>query len=203
MAKPTLIMDVGGVLMEDAFPAILHEILLWIERSRDSPPQIDDVLEWYRQTLRSDLWSGRISLEAFWHRLGERVGTDLDPAIWNHRIQACRKPLPSILHVADWSHKARIILLTNHRHEWLMPLLETYAIRPAITSVLCSDMMGFMKPDPQIYRIALSLADNPERALFIDDKQRNLDGATAAGLAWLQADDRGEWVAKVDQWLSA
>ncbi len=196
-------MDVGGVLTDDAFPAILEEIIVWVRRSGGNAPEIDDVLSWYTQTLRSDLWTGRITLSAFWHRLGERMGADLDPNIWDHRIQACRKPLPAVLHLSDWSRRARIILLTNHRHEWLMPLLDSYNVRTAATSVLTSDLLGFMKPDAQTYQAALSLAEDPTQVLFIDDKQRNLDGAMKVGLSVLQADELGEWIAKVETWLLA
>jgi HAD superfamily hydrolase (TIGR01509 family) len=40
------------------------------------------------------------------------------------------------------------------------------------------------KPDPVRYRMTLELLDvQPESALFIDDVQANVDGATAVGMA--------------------
>jgi HAD superfamily hydrolase (TIGR01509 family) len=43
-----------------------------------------------------------------------------------------------------------------------------------------------MKPDPRVYIAALELAgSNPERAVFIDDIQENIDGAERVGIKGL------------------
>jgi putative hydrolase of the HAD superfamily len=43
--------------------------------------------------------------------------------------------------------------------------------------------VGLRKPDAAIYRRALDiLGSAPERTLFIDDRQENVDGAVAAGM---------------------
>lgn len=43
--------------------------------------------------------------------------------------------------------------------------------------------LGIAKPDPDVFRlVCASLAVEPERALFIDDLQENVDGAGDAGL---------------------
>ncbi|MCX6578235.1 MAG: HAD-IA family hydrolase [Candidatus Aminicenantes bacterium] len=45
---------------------------------------------------------------------------------------------------------------------------------------------GLMKPDPRVYIAALELAgSNPERAVFIDDIQENIDGAERVGIKGL------------------
>lgn len=45
---------------------------------------------------------------------------------------------------------------------------------------------GLMKPDPRVYTAALELAgSNPERAVFIDDIQENIDGAERVGIKGL------------------
>jgi putative hydrolase of the HAD superfamily len=43
--------------------------------------------------------------------------------------------------------------------------------------------VGFRKPDPKIYEIALEkLKCDPEECIFIDDKKRNSDGAEKLGM---------------------
>jgi len=45
---------------------------------------------------------------------------------------------------------------------------------------------GLMKPDPRVYTAALELAGSkPERAVFIDDIQENIDGAERVGIKGL------------------
>lgn len=50
-----------------------------------------------------------------------------------------------------------------------------------------SYLLGFAKPDPAIYRVALErLGVSPERALFLDDKAENIAAAQALGIHALQ-----------------
>ncbi|RCX14809.1 putative hydrolase of the HAD superfamily [Anaerobacterium chartisolvens] len=43
--------------------------------------------------------------------------------------------------------------------------------------------MGFHKPEPQIFQtVCLSLGENPENCIFIDDLKENVEGAKSAGL---------------------
>jgi HAD superfamily hydrolase (TIGR01509 family) len=43
--------------------------------------------------------------------------------------------------------------------------------------------VGLRKPDVAIYRRALDiLGSDPQRTLFIDDRQENVEGAVAAGM---------------------
>ena len=48
---------------------------------------------------------------------------------------------------------------------------------------------GVLKPDPRAYRAALEALDvRAERALFVDDQPKNVDGARAAGMSALYFD---------------
>jgi HAD superfamily hydrolase (TIGR01509 family) len=50
--------------------------------------------------------------------------------------------------------------------------------------VVDSSEIGVRKPDPEIYRFALNALGGvaPERAVFLDDHQGNIDAALAVGL---------------------
>jgi putative hydrolase of the HAD superfamily len=49
--------------------------------------------------------------------------------------------------------------------------------------VVNSARIGLVKPDPRIYRLAASLAGaRPDRCLFVDDSEENLDAAAALGM---------------------
>ena len=50
--------------------------------------------------------------------------------------------------------------------------------------IIDSSEVGMRKPDPRIFRLALDRLTTvePERALFLDDFQSNLDAAEALGI---------------------
>ena len=75
-----------------------------------------------------------------------------------------------------------IISNTNEVHaSWLhanLPELKQFS------SVILSNEVGLLKPDPAIFKLALNqLGVSPEQALFVDDVAENVVGGTAVGLA--------------------
>lgn len=74
-----------------------------------------------------------------------------------------------------------IISNTNEVHAgWLrthLPELDQF------DSVILSNEVGLLKPDPAIYELSLNqLSVSPEHALFVDDLAENVAGGTAVGL---------------------
>jgi epoxide hydrolase-like predicted phosphatase len=58
-----------------------------------------------------------------------------------------------------------------------------YGFEDLCDTIVYSHEVGCVKPDPRIYEIALEQLDVvAERAVFLDDVQRNVDGALAVGL---------------------
>ena len=58
-----------------------------------------------------------------------------------------------------------------------------FGLRRYFKVAFSSCYVGLRKPDPAIYRRALDiLGSDPERTLFIDDRQENVDGAVTAGM---------------------
>ena len=101
--------------------------------------------------------------------------------------------------LADWAAVAELWLLSNHRHEWLRPVLEAEGLLPLFERVIISSEWSAMKPEPALYA---SLRDSPGvETLFVDDKQENLDVAERFGIGTLLADADGHWVEQVDVWL--
>jgi putative hydrolase of the HAD superfamily len=58
-----------------------------------------------------------------------------------------------------------------------------FGLRRYFKAAFSSCYVGLRKPDPAIYRRALDiLGSAPDRTLFIDDRQENVDGAAGAGM---------------------
>jgi epoxide hydrolase-like predicted phosphatase len=58
-----------------------------------------------------------------------------------------------------------------------------YGFEDLCDTIVYSHEVGYVKPDPRIYEIACQrLGIGAERTLFLDDVQRNVDGALAVGI---------------------
>lgn len=78
----------------------------------------------------------------------------------------------------------RIAVATTGRRAWVEPLVSRLLGGDALAAVVTGDDVSQLKPDPEVYRVALRrLAIGPESVLAIEDSQIGLRAATAAGLA--------------------
>jgi putative hydrolase of the HAD superfamily len=65
------------------------------------------------------------------------------------------------------------------------PFVDFLGLESEFDAVILSFEAGTMKPEPQIYRLALEMLGtvDPSRAVFVDDQVRYCDGAAALGIA--------------------
>jgi HAD superfamily hydrolase (TIGR01549 family) len=79
--------------------------------------------------------------------------------------------------------KAALYSITNFSREKFALSLQRYAFLREFEGVVVSAHEGLLKPDPAIYRLFLErYGREASRCLFIDDSQRNVDGAKAVGM---------------------
>jgi putative hydrolase of the HAD superfamily len=80
-------------------------------------------------------------------------------------------------------------IVSNIDDEQFKPMLERLDLLPVIDAWTSSEEAGSCKPDPAIYRLALTKADAvPEQVLFVGDSLRHdVEGPAALGMstAWL------------------
>ncbi|MFA5954629.1 MAG: HAD-IA family hydrolase [Patescibacteria group bacterium] len=77
----------------------------------------------------------------------------------------------------------RVGLLSNSSKMFVGRLLARFALQTAFDSVTVSSELHSLKPDRKIFIAALkSLGVLPEATIYIDDKERNVEGALAAGI---------------------
>ena len=74
-------------------------------------------------------------------------------------------------------------LVSNCSHN-TRPIVERLGLEREFDAVILSFEIGVMKPDPAIYREALSRVGDPDptRSVFVDDQVRYCDGVAALGL---------------------
>ena len=84
-------------------------------------------------------------------------------------------------------HPCRLGSLNNEARETNEFRLEHFGLRAYLEFTFTSCYMGLRKPDPAIYRRALSiLGSQAERALFIDDRAENVAAAVSVGMIAIQ-----------------
>lgn len=75
-----------------------------------------------------------------------------------------------------------LVLVTNAT-SWLDEDLARLGLTGLAHSVVDSARVGVVKPDRRIYEIAAERAGvSPDRCLFVDDRQENVDAAVALGM---------------------
>jgi len=81
-------------------------------------------------------------------------------------------------------------------------LLTSWGIKDAFDVVIGSGDVGIMKPEPEIYQLALQrLGVQPQEAVFIDDFIENINGAQALGIHTIHFRSKDQAVEKLKRIL--
>ena len=87
-----------------------------------------------------------------------------------------------------WRH----FILSNHVPE-LPEIVTALGLRPFVEEVITSASVGYEKPNPEIFRLALDMAGNPAAAWMVGDNVvADVMGAEAAGIRAILVRDRDE-----------
>jgi FMN phosphatase YigB (HAD superfamily) len=194
MSKETkaLLLDIGGVLVHDP----MHELL--DEMSSLSEKSYQELKTWYEENLRYPLWSGSIDEDTFWAEilLYSEAGYNMDH--WREYVLSSCRPLAAAARIKDLLGVAPISAISNHRHEWIRPVLNEWGIDKYLEKIFISSETGEVKPDPEAIEYALNdLNISPEEAIFVDDQERNTKSAEEMGLRVILADPDGDWIDEI------
>ena len=178
--------DMGGVLL----PLDLHRC---VEAYRNVAgfKDIDEYLDpWHQRGFFLDMEAGRIGMQEFLDLCLTHCppGTTKDTLVRCHD-QFFGTPDPdTVALVKELSLKYDVHLLSNN-NELSMSLHRPNFARAGLPldasfkKMFLSHEMHLLKPDPEIYRRAIAESGRtPGECLFIDDSQKNIDGALAVGM---------------------
>jgi len=88
-----------------------------------------------------------------------------------------------ILHSLKRSGQFKLATLNNESTELNEYRLDTFGLREQFDYFICSGYINEMKPYPDIFRAAIRISGQPaSTAVFIDDKQENIDAARYHGM---------------------
>jgi putative hydrolase of the HAD superfamily len=173
-----LLFDLGGVIIE------LDGLPVWQEWTRE--PDERAVWErWLRSPAVRRFESGRAGAQEFADEIVREFGLEIAPADFlTHFAGWPRAPFPGVLDLlAALRGRFRLACLSNCNELHWPRFLGEMGLRAAFDRHLSSHELGALKPDREIFvRAVRELDAAPDRILFLDDNELNVQGARAAGL---------------------
>ncbi len=132
-----------------------------------------------------DALVGRLTMRAFWYRIGPSLGLATRDAVdaFRRRYYGDEAVNQAVLNlIRRLKCRYRLAVLSNHPpglEEWL----ADWDMRHYFEVVFCSGDEGYAKPDPAAFQITLEQLDvKPFEAIFIDDTGGHVKAARALGI---------------------
>lgn len=185
-------LDAGGVLIDALMPSFPDRV------AAVTGAEADVVRDLFVGPFRERYWTGLHDESAFW----ERIGVPVPDTATRHAAVGLSALIPP-LRVAGWRDEAQVWIVSNHRHEWLEPVLAETGLAAAVDRVLVSSRTGLAKPDPAAWEALREGGVRPDHVLVVDDQQPNVAAARALGMMAIRADPGSAWPDQVDAWLAA
>lgn len=134
-------------------------------------------------------WAPRFRHEAWARALADQrlddpaLATELGDRFGVER-RALGEPFPDTSHLAALRERHRLALVTNGAACLQRDKLERSGLAAYFDAVVVSGDLGIGKPDPAVFRHALSLvgSDTTDAVMIGDTVERDIDGALALGL---------------------
>lgn len=177
-AIEAVFLDLGGVWLQDGS---FDQRAVWAEQRGLTA---DELFETYLAAIGPGWEGGRT--EAMIHQeLIGRLGLDADELPELLQVLHAHETLdPSITDfVSRVRTGCRVGVITNAGPSARQQLCAKFPLEELADTIVVSAEEGVSKPHPRIYLTACDrLGVAPESSVFVDDKQRNVDGARAVGM---------------------
>jgi len=177
-----LIFDVGGVLVRTEDPTPRQRLAAELNLS---------LRALYDVAFGGDTWKqvqlGRVADDEHWQAVGRCLGLT-----WPDEVVAFREAFfegdrldreltELIVRLRD---RYKVALLSNAPANLRRWIVDGWGIPPdTFDAIVISAEQGVMKPDPEIYRVALAQLDvAPHETIFVDDFVENIKAARALGI---------------------
>ena len=201
MNYKALIVDFGGVITT-RFRSALSS---FCEREGLDPHRLHHVLreDPIGRAALFEAEAGRITQREFERKLGKLLA--VSDADLTRRICADLRPCEPMLALVAQAKNAGIktAMLSNSWGAGGYDIYTGYDLPKYFDVVVVSDKVGYAKPDPEIYKIALvQLGLSANECIFADDVPRNLEPAAALGMTTVLVDEPADAVREIAQLLN-
>ena len=179
----TLFWDVGGVLLTNGWDHHLRR------RAADKFGLDWDEFERRHVSSARDFETGRLSLDDYLQRTVFHDPRPFDAQAYKQFMLDSSTVLPGleILKQAAASGRYLLGMLNNESLELNNDRIAKFGLRDYFDVFFSSCYVGFWKPDPEIYQLALSVVQrDPAECVFIDDRSANVEAALKLGICGIQ-----------------
>ena len=184
MTIQAVIFDFGGVLVRTEDRAPRQELADRLGMTYD---EVNELIFESESARRAPV--GEITTQEHWETLRVELGL---PAEEFHRVpkeffggDVLDEAL--IDYIRSLRPRYRTALLSNAWDDLRGVLINEWQIADAFDELIISSEVGVAKPDAGIYELTLErLNTEPFEAVFVDDFRRNIEGAQAVGIRYVQ-----------------
>lgn len=191
--RPRIGLDAGGVLIDSLMPSFPARAAASMGAD---PGTVRAMLT--DDGFRRGYWSGDLPEDAFWGTL------DLDAPDPGRRAEVLDlRPRIDPARVAAWRAVADVWVVSNHRHEWLLPVLGRLGFDEVVDHIEVSSLTGRVKPDPAAWEALIADGTPAMDVVVVDDQEPNLEAARSLGITAIRAGGDNSWADAVDAWLAS
>lgn len=173
-------LDVGGVLLTNG----------WGRSARRRAAEVfglDPVDMDERHQLTFDTYElGKLSLDEYLNRMvfyKERPFTSKEFKAFMFDQSQPFPEMIDLMRSLKKAHGLKLVVVSNEGRELTLYRIEKFGLAEFIDFFIASSFVHFRKPDPDIYRMALDIAQVPkEQVLYIDDRLMFVEVAQGLGI---------------------
>ena len=176
----TVFIDIGGVLLTNG----------WDRAARRLAAQTFDlnlaVLE-ERHHLTFDTYeTGKLTLDDYLNRIVFYQARSFSMDRFKEFMFAQSRPYPdmiALMRELKQTYRLKLVVLSNEGRELNSHRIQTFGLTDFIDFFVSSSFVHLRKPDADIYRLAIDLAQTPiEQTLYLDDRPLFVSVAASLGI---------------------
>jgi len=176
----TLFADIGGVLLTNGWDRQMRRAAA--EKFDLDYDQMND-----RHHMTFDTYEeGKLSLDEYLDRVVFHQSRPFSPPDFKNFMFSRSQPLPEMLDLlkaVKAEHGLKVAAVSNEGRELTIHRVKTFQLKTLIDFFISSCFVHFRKPDHDMYRIALDIAQvEPENVLYIDDRPMFVQVAADLGI---------------------
>lgn len=165
------IFDFAGVIGADGYWIWLREKLPELENKKT-----------YFQEISEKVDRGDITNKKFVELIAKATNASIE-TIWKEIYEKITINKKLLNYIEELKKKYTIGLLSNFTFEWIDELFLKHNLSQYFEEIIISSRLKIIKPDPKIFEKMINLLKiDKSEAVFIDDRQYNVDAANKFGI---------------------
>jgi putative hydrolase of the HAD superfamily len=181
-----VLFDLGGVLVDFQGVRVMHSLLANDDDGEpDRPDQLEDLWRrWIDSPAVRQFEKGLCPPREFAEGVVEEFGLPISAGEFEARFAGWIETLlPGALELLDWLPRTLTVGCLSNTNAVHWPRILGLGLDGRFDPAFVSHQLGCVKPDAELFAKVLERLDcAPERIVFFDDNQVNVDGARKAGL---------------------